>query len=752
MAATLAALSPAGGGPTSAPAPPPNGLYRSDTDAMNTIPDPRSPSPAVGGARNGAGSTPNGLSPDGSHHPDLSSEVAMLSTKLINAINTQTTLDDSLQATRHELEGARKRVAELEGLVNDHRRAVDQGFLVRREEFTKMEGKLKAELAEERKQRAVVEKDKKTIEFELENLTTALFEEANTMVAVARRDTEAAEKRNEQLKTRLSEREELLNSQQEQLQDLKVVMEKMSSERDENETNTHQSTAPSTPALAPHDRMSRVLEAVNLTPNTPGSDEVPANHPLHFSHLLHPVLRDDIPAYEDFQALLKAARNAAPSSRVNSGNFGSLANALGAHSSGRANASSTSLHSQSPKTPGVNGNGNGNGHSSGAAATSANNGGGQPGSAAGSPRESAFVPPLKEAKFYKRALSEDIEPTLRLDIAPGLSWLARRTVLNAMTAGSLAVEPQPPAPKFRGPVFACALCGENRVGETWARRFRFRTSEQPDAQRYPLCDYCLHRVRAACDYVAFLRLVNGGHWRADTPEEEKAAWEEGVRLRERMFWARVGGGVVPAFVVGSPTAAAAAKGSHGRLSEEKKGEDPFKEEGGDSAAPARGKRVSIGRTVISPDPEPEPKLKREGAEETKGHDAAALKAPGEKGKEDEGRKVSSDSAYSQDEMPQTPHQQPAETMQTAGDDDEQRANDARAEQQLQEDAARASTAGDGGDSAEDVKVAFPEGGQARPEERKDEGEGQGQQAQQEEGAKKNNKEGRLSITIPGAFD
>jgi hypothetical protein len=38
---------------------------------------------------------------------------------------------------------------------------------------------LKAALAEEKAQRAIVEKDKKTIEQELETLTAALFEEAN---------------------------------------------------------------------------------------------------------------------------------------------------------------------------------------------------------------------------------------------------------------------------------------------------------------------------------------------------------------------------------------------------------------------------------------------------------------------------------------------------------------------------------------------------------------------------------------------
>jgi len=48
------------------------------------------------------------------HHPDLSEEVATLSTKLINAINHQTFLDDTLSATRHELEAAKERIRELE--------------------------------------------------------------------------------------------------------------------------------------------------------------------------------------------------------------------------------------------------------------------------------------------------------------------------------------------------------------------------------------------------------------------------------------------------------------------------------------------------------------------------------------------------------------------------------------------------------------------------------------------------------------
>lgn len=41
-------------------------------------------------------------------------------------------------------------------------------------------------------------------------------------------------------------------------------------------------------------------------------------------------------------------------------------------------------------------------------------------------------------------------------------------------------------------------------------------------------------------------MLRDGHWRTECEEDEKGAWEEATRLRERMFWARLGGGVVPA--------------------------------------------------------------------------------------------------------------------------------------------------------------------------------------------------------------
>ncbi|EON66210.1 hypothetical protein W97_05603 [Coniosporium apollinis CBS 100218] len=554
------------------PPPSPSTYFRAESEAMNTIPDPRTPSPHSEKSRHG--------STDSAHHPDLSNEVAMLSTKLVNAINYQTSLDDTLQATRHELEAAREQLARLEAAAKEHADMIAQGLLIRKANHDIAVNRLAHNLENEKQKTAVAEKERKRMESELENLTTALFEEANAMVASARKETEASEKRNEQLRNQLNDTELLLASQQEQLQDLKAVMQEMSSERGENDA--HMSTAPSTPGAAAPDKLSRTFEELNMTPNTPGMDEVPADHPLRFSHLIRPVLRTDLSAYEDFAELLRLAKSTGPSSRVASGNYSGL-NVMGLSSfknSSQPNISQPTA--SSPATPVTPSNGN------------------------ASPRvPPADLPPLKDNRFYKRALAEDIEPTLRLDAAPGLSWLARRTVINSMTTGGLVVEPHPPIHPFRGPIYSCALCGESRKADIYKRKHRFRTSESDDAQRYPLCDYCLGRVRATCDYIGFLRMVWAGHWRAETEEEVKSGWEESVRLRERMFWARLGGGVVPAFlqVKDSPSSPIKGQKSVERASEDTEtgqepgrekevAADPFKSEGG-------LKRVSIGKTVIS---------------------------------------------------------------------------------------------------------------------------------------------------------
>ncbi|KAI1343359.1 hypothetical protein F5Y15DRAFT_231909 [Xylariaceae sp. FL0016] len=493
----------------------------------STIPDPRmrAMSPANGPA------TPV-------HHPDLDQEVATLSTKLINAINHQTTLDDTLSATRQELEASREKVAELEGLVARQQETLSGDVWIKRKSAEGEKNKLLSRIVEEKRLRAEVEKDKKKIEQELETLTVSLFEEANKMVYTAKEDAkkdhDVLQRKNDLLKAQLADTEGLLKSQQEQLTELKLVMEQMTADRDD-----HSGTTPSSPGFSKFDARDDETQISEGATQSMVMEAFTPTYPMNIPHLVQPVLRTDLGAFDDFVALAKTSKRMS-SSRVSSGSYSGLNPLLSfagsSAASGPSNASTTSLstvgtptsNNVSPQTPNT------------PASVVSNS----------SAAASAPLPALKETKFYKRVLAEDIEPTLRLDIAPGLSWLARRSVLSSMTEGTLVVEPLPTNSPFasisKPQYYPCSLCGETRKDETHVRNYRFRTSESDSAQRYPLCNYCLNRVRSTCDFLGFLRMVKDGHWRADGTDAERAAWEESVRLRDQMFWSRIGGGVVPA--------------------------------------------------------------------------------------------------------------------------------------------------------------------------------------------------------------
>lgn len=143
-------------------------LHQFEEDSFNTLQDPRL-----------AAQADVLPSTSSTHHPDLSNEVAALSVKLIQAINNQTQLDDSLGATRQELELAQGKVQALEFQNEKLRRDIETKVYIKKSDADREILQLRTALAEERAQRAVVEKGKKTIEQELETLTADLFEEAN---------------------------------------------------------------------------------------------------------------------------------------------------------------------------------------------------------------------------------------------------------------------------------------------------------------------------------------------------------------------------------------------------------------------------------------------------------------------------------------------------------------------------------------------------------------------------------------------
>ncbi|KAI0315718.1 hypothetical protein OF83DRAFT_1130675 [Amylostereum chailletii] len=91
-------------------------------------------------------------------------------------------------------------------------------------------------------------------------------------------------------------------------------------------------------------------------------------------------------------------------------------------------------------------------------------------------RPSSSQPPamstLLPLPFLTRLITEDTDPTVRLDLAPSLNWLTRRSVLSAIHHGQLSIEPistqlliestssaYPSLPGSNPGSISCALCG-----------------------------------------------------------------------------------------------------------------------------------------------------------------------------------------------------------------------------------------------------------------------------------------------------
>jgi hypothetical protein len=435
-----------------------------------------------------------------------------LSTKLVEAVEKQADLEDTLAQLRHELEVANQKTKQLEQAQKDYADMMDKGMLIEKKDVENETTELTRRLLEESKNRVQAENDKNKIEQEVEMLTAKLFEEANNLVASARRENKALEKRNDQLQNRLEDTETLLQSQQDQLAELKAVMQRMQ--------ESDIQSSPVTPNLGgkpSRESLSRVVELSPLHINSPFPESeatiesAKSTEISPFSFYVRPQYRYDTPAYSDFKSFVRISRASISNQpRQLSGSFPSMAPAPSSafYITSISGKESPPLPTSSSRSPSLT-----------------------------SPSLAERLP-LKEWRFVKRSLTEDIDPTLRLDIAPGLSWIARRGVQSSILDGTLIIEPTPPNSIMV--TYACTLCGEKRDGPRYIRSHRFCTSENASSQRYPLCQYCLERMRVTCDFVGFLRAVRDGIWKIDGEEGEEKAWDESVRLRERMFWARFG--------------------------------------------------------------------------------------------------------------------------------------------------------------------------------------------------------------------
>lgn len=628
----------------------------------------------------------NSTSTDSNNENDITSEVTALSTKLIQAIDRQADLEDQVQVLRKELDVSRRDKLKLEDRINN-------GDLIEKSVHDQAIS-----------DRDSAQKESSRLEGEIEELTGSLFDEANKMVSDAKRETSEWAKRNTQLQLQIEEKNSLLENMQQQLKGLKSVLQDLTDQQEEQQeeqytkrmssglylnTNLPNSNGEFSEAPTPsgnstglqpspfakddidEENNTQLNDDNNNNVATTNNDSVSGGYfndsqqpPPHMdissfslSSLVRPIVRRDLPSYRDFKSLSNHI-NHVNSIRGKSPNLSQMS------STNNSNSNLSSTDSPPPQRPGSPGNNNNSPSSSATSRYSFNfhsvslvgtpSAGQISGFNNSTANQTPYVAPsLKEFRFFKRTLTEDIEPTLRLDLSPGLSWLGRRTVMSSILDGSAVVEPISgvnEAYKFLGselldqhhrvqsesstahlykyptggpPVATrapCKLCGENRTGSLlYARMHNLRTgsistsnndnqsdtntntnnnnsttntsanttntattttaatgtnsggrgfsvsfgrnrdrdpsehistnSNSDDSTNkttatstgHPLCYYCVNRVRTVCDFVMFIRSIRDGVWKTDDEQSLARGWEECIRLRERMFWARTGG-------------------------------------------------------------------------------------------------------------------------------------------------------------------------------------------------------------------
>jgi len=495
---------------------------RDQENSFHTIRDPRMAS--TSDLSRTSSSSRNGESKD---------EVAVLSDKLISAINHQQTLDDNLAQARHELDAANARTAQLEGRLHEYELRISSKELIARDMFERHSEKLNADIEETKKQNGQLMQEKRSLQSEMETLSASLFEEANKMVATANEQKAATEKKNQQLRDQIKDGEAVIASQTEQLTELKLLMQDLGSDhRKELQALDSPYATPASPQVPKDENIVRLLEAMNLSPVTPDHPEITPSPSTQLTHLVKPQCRTDVPCYDDFKHLLSTTnpRSHTPShapSRAGSGSYAGLSG-LGLGAISQNNSSnpnlSTPANAKLAASPGI------------------------PGSFSPAPEQKG-PQPLKDTRFFKRIMVEDIEPTLRLDLSPTISWLQRRNLLAAIADSTLIVEPIPDASqKLYGKYTSCTVCGEARREDQNPRTHAMRTREGEGANKWAVCKLCLEKVRAVGDLIGYVRMVRDGVVKIVDLKDEEEAWEEIIRLRERLFWARLAGGVVPAFV------------------------------------------------------------------------------------------------------------------------------------------------------------------------------------------------------------
>jgi hypothetical protein len=160
---------------------------------------------------------------------DLVSQVTELNNKLVKSYDRVSDLEDDLHVTSSTLRSSSVKVSQLELERSQHLSALNTGLLVEKSHVTSELTRLMEKATEEAAKRGQAESARADIEKDLDDVSAALFDQANTMVAEARLGRAQSDRKADEAERALLEAEDAVKLMQQELQALHE--EKESAER-----------------------------------------------------------------------------------------------------------------------------------------------------------------------------------------------------------------------------------------------------------------------------------------------------------------------------------------------------------------------------------------------------------------------------------------------------------------------------------------------------------------------------------------
>jgi Rab guanine nucleotide exchange factor SEC2 len=161
---------------------------------------------------------------------DLVSQVTELNNKLVKSYDRVSDLEDHLHDTSSALRTSSVQVSKLELERSQHLSALNTGLLVEKSHVTAELTRLMEKATEEAARRGQAESARADIEKDLDDVSAALFDQANTMVAEARWGRAQSDRKAEEAERALVEAEDAVRLMQQELQALQE--EKEGAEKD----------------------------------------------------------------------------------------------------------------------------------------------------------------------------------------------------------------------------------------------------------------------------------------------------------------------------------------------------------------------------------------------------------------------------------------------------------------------------------------------------------------------------------------